>query len=99
MAAVAPDRAAVGTALDRQVEMGRVTTLPQDRSFDWSTTARRFETMHRPVSYVARPNEWTEPVPACELAHTDALFIRSNDWPCPLSMRSTKERVSLSRRR
>ena len=50
MAVLAPDVAAVATALDGQVEMGRATTLPQDRSFDWSTMARRFEIMHRSVS-------------------------------------------------
>jgi glycosyltransferase involved in cell wall biosynthesis len=49
MAVVAPDAAAVAAALDSQVEMGRLTPLPQDRGFDWSTMARRFEAIYRSV--------------------------------------------------
>jgi glycosyltransferase involved in cell wall biosynthesis len=49
IAIVAPDAAAVAAALDRQVEMGRLATLPEDRSFDWSTMARRFEVIYRSV--------------------------------------------------
>lgn len=45
---VTPDVAAAATALDHQVEMGRLATLP-DRSFDWSATARRFEAVYRSV--------------------------------------------------
>jgi glycosyltransferase involved in cell wall biosynthesis len=50
IAVVAPDVAAVAAALDSQVEMGRLTTPPEDRSFDWSTMARRFEAIYRSVS-------------------------------------------------
>jgi glycosyltransferase involved in cell wall biosynthesis len=49
MALVAPDVAAAAAALDHQVEMGRLATLP-DRSFDWSAMARRFEAIYRSVS-------------------------------------------------
>lgn len=49
MALVAPDLAAAAAALDDQLEMGRLATLP-DRSFEWSTTARRFEAIYRSVS-------------------------------------------------
>ena len=49
MAVVTPDVAAVATALDSQVEMGRLTTLP-DQSFGWSAMARRFEAIYRSVS-------------------------------------------------
>jgi glycosyltransferase involved in cell wall biosynthesis len=49
MAVVEPDVAAVAAALDSQVEMGRLTTLPGDRSFDWSTMARQFEAIYRSV--------------------------------------------------
>jgi glycosyltransferase involved in cell wall biosynthesis len=49
MDVVEPDVAAVAAALDRQAEMGRLTTLPEDRSFDWSTMARRFEVIYRSV--------------------------------------------------
>jgi len=49
MAVVAPDVAAVAAALDSQVEMGRLTTLP-DRSLGWSAMARRFEAIYRSVS-------------------------------------------------
>jgi glycosyltransferase involved in cell wall biosynthesis len=45
---VAPDVAAVAAALDSQVEMGRLTTLP-DHGFGWSTMARRFEAIYRSV--------------------------------------------------
>ena len=49
MDVVTPDVAAVAAALDSQVEMGRLTALP-DQSFDWSTMARRFEAIYRSVS-------------------------------------------------
>jgi glycosyltransferase involved in cell wall biosynthesis len=49
IAVVAPDVAAVAAALDRQIEMGRLTTRPEDRSFDWSTMARRFEAVYQSV--------------------------------------------------
>jgi glycosyltransferase involved in cell wall biosynthesis len=49
MALVAPDVAAAATALDHQLEMGRLATLP-DRSFDWSAVAQRFEAIYRSVS-------------------------------------------------
>jgi glycosyltransferase involved in cell wall biosynthesis len=49
MAVVTPDAAAVAAALDSQVEMGRLTTLP-DQSFGWSAMARRFEAIYRSVS-------------------------------------------------
>jgi hypothetical protein len=49
MALVAPDVAAAAAALDHQVEMGRLTTLP-DHGFGWSTMARRFESIYRSVS-------------------------------------------------
>jgi glycosyltransferase involved in cell wall biosynthesis len=49
MALVAPDVAAAAAALDRQVEMGRLATLP-DRSLDWSATTRRFEAIYGSVS-------------------------------------------------
>lgn len=49
MALVTPDVAAVAAALDHQVEMGRLATL-SDRSFSWSTMARRFEAIYRSVS-------------------------------------------------
>jgi glycosyltransferase involved in cell wall biosynthesis len=49
MALVAPDVAAAAAALDHQVGMGRLATLP-DRRFDWSATARRFEAIYRSVS-------------------------------------------------
>jgi hypothetical protein len=49
MAVVTPDVAAVAAALDSQVEMGRLTTLP-DQGFGWSTMARRFEAIYRSVS-------------------------------------------------
>ncbi|HEX9114443.1 MAG TPA: glycosyltransferase family 4 protein [Anaerolineae bacterium] len=46
MAVVTPDVATVAATLDRQVEMGRPSPLP-DQGFDWSTTARRFEAIYR----------------------------------------------------
>jgi glycosyltransferase involved in cell wall biosynthesis len=49
MAVVTPDVATVAAALDSQVEMGRLITLP-DQSFGWSTMARRFEAIYRSVS-------------------------------------------------
>jgi hypothetical protein len=49
MAVVAPDVAAVAVALDSQVEMGRLITLP-DEAFDWSTMARRFDAIYQSVS-------------------------------------------------
>jgi glycosyltransferase involved in cell wall biosynthesis len=49
IAVVSPDVAAVAAALDDQVEMGRVTPLP-DKDFGWSTMARRYETVYRSVS-------------------------------------------------
>ena len=49
MTVVAPDVAAVAAALDTQVEMGRLITLP-DHGFDWSAMARRFEAIYRSVS-------------------------------------------------
>jgi glycosyltransferase involved in cell wall biosynthesis len=49
MALVAPDAAVAASALDHQVEMGRLATLP-DRGFSWSTMARRFEAIYRSVS-------------------------------------------------
>jgi glycosyltransferase involved in cell wall biosynthesis len=48
MALVAPDVAAAAAALDHQVKMGRLATLP-DQSFDWSATARQFEAIYRSV--------------------------------------------------
>ena len=48
MVVVAPDVAAVTAALDRQIEAGRLTTLPDPR-FDWSAVARRFEAVYRCV--------------------------------------------------
>jgi glycosyltransferase involved in cell wall biosynthesis len=48
MAVVTPDVAAVAAALDSQVEMGRLTPLP-DQGFGWSTMARRFEAIYRSV--------------------------------------------------
>jgi glycosyltransferase involved in cell wall biosynthesis len=45
---MAPEVTAVAAALDRQVEMGRPTTVP-DLSFDWSAMARRFEAIYRSV--------------------------------------------------
>jgi glycosyltransferase involved in cell wall biosynthesis len=48
MTVVAPDAAAVAAALDHQVELGRVATLP-DPSFHWSAMARRFEDLYRSV--------------------------------------------------
>ncbi len=49
MALVVPDAAAAAAALDLQVEMGRLPTLP-DLSFDWSAMAHRFEAIYRSVS-------------------------------------------------
>jgi glycosyltransferase involved in cell wall biosynthesis len=49
VAVVTPEVADVAAALDSQVEMGRLTTLP-DQGFDWSTMARRFEAIYRSVS-------------------------------------------------
>lgn len=49
MAVVTPDVAAVAAALDSQVEMGRLTMLP-DQNFGWSAMARRFEAVYRSVS-------------------------------------------------
>jgi glycosyltransferase involved in cell wall biosynthesis len=49
MAVVTPDVAVVAAALDSQVEMGRLPTLP-DQGFGWSTMARRFEAIYRSVS-------------------------------------------------
>ena len=49
MAVVTPDVAAAAAALDSQVEMGRLTMLP-DQSFGWSAMARRFEAIYRSVS-------------------------------------------------
>lgn len=46
MTVVNPDAAAVTEALDHQVELGRVTTLPA-RSFHWSAMAREFEAIYR----------------------------------------------------
>lgn len=48
MALVVPDVAAAAAALDHQVEMGRLETLP-DPSFDWSAMAQRFEAIYRSV--------------------------------------------------
>jgi glycosyltransferase involved in cell wall biosynthesis len=48
MALVSPDVAAAAAALDHQVEMGRLATLP-DQSFDWSAMARQFEAIYRSV--------------------------------------------------
>jgi glycosyltransferase involved in cell wall biosynthesis len=48
IALVAPDVAAAAAALDHQVEMGRLATLP-DQGFGWSTMARRFEAIYRSV--------------------------------------------------
>ena len=48
MALVAPEVAAAAAALDHQVEMGRLPTLP-DPSFDWTAVARRFEAIYRSV--------------------------------------------------
>jgi glycosyltransferase involved in cell wall biosynthesis len=49
IALVAQDKAAAAAALDHQVEMGRLATLP-DQSFDWYTMARRFEAIYRSVT-------------------------------------------------
>jgi len=49
MALVVPDVAAAASALDHQVEMGRLAALP-DRGLDWSAMARRFEAIYRSVS-------------------------------------------------
>jgi glycosyltransferase involved in cell wall biosynthesis len=49
MNVVTPDVAAVADALDCQVEMGRLTTLP-DQGFGRSTMARRFEAIYRSMS-------------------------------------------------
>jgi len=49
VAVVTPDVAAVAAELDSQVEMGHLTTLP-DQGFGWSTMARRFEAIYRSVS-------------------------------------------------
>jgi glycosyltransferase involved in cell wall biosynthesis len=48
MVLVTPDVAAAAAALDRQVEMGRLATLP-DQSLGWSATARQFEAVYRSV--------------------------------------------------
>jgi hypothetical protein len=40
--------AAVAAALDSQVEMGRLNTLP-DQGFGWSTMAQQFEAIYRSV--------------------------------------------------
>jgi glycosyltransferase involved in cell wall biosynthesis len=48
MALVALDAAAAAAALDHQLELGRLSTLP-DRSFDWSAIARQFEAVYRSV--------------------------------------------------
>ena len=49
MAVVTPDVAAVAAALDSQLEMGRLTTLPH-QGFGWSEMTRRFEAIYRSVS-------------------------------------------------
>jgi glycosyltransferase involved in cell wall biosynthesis len=49
MAVVPPDAAAVASALDSQVEAGRLITLA-DQDFNWSTMALRFEAIYRSVS-------------------------------------------------
>jgi glycosyltransferase involved in cell wall biosynthesis len=49
MAVVTPEVAAVAAALDSQVEMGRLSMLP-DQGFDWSAMARQFEAIYRSVS-------------------------------------------------
>jgi glycosyltransferase involved in cell wall biosynthesis len=48
VAVVPPDVAAVAAALDSQVEMGRLMTLP-DNGFGWSTMTRRFEAIYKSV--------------------------------------------------
>jgi glycosyltransferase involved in cell wall biosynthesis len=48
VAVVAPDVADVAAALDKHVEMGRLSPMP-DQGFDWSTMARRFEAIYRAV--------------------------------------------------
>jgi glycosyltransferase involved in cell wall biosynthesis len=48
MAVMTPDVAAVAATLDSQVEMGRLTPLP-DQGFGWSTMARQFEAIYRSV--------------------------------------------------
>ena len=48
MALVAPDVAAAAAALDHQLEMGRLATLPGG-GLDWSAMARRFEAIYRSV--------------------------------------------------
>ena len=53
MDVVPPDVAAVAAALDSQVEMGRLSPLP-DQGFGWSTMARRFEAIYRSVGYAVR---------------------------------------------
>jgi glycosyltransferase involved in cell wall biosynthesis len=49
VALVPPDVAAAAAALDHQVAMGRLSTLP-DQGFGWSMMARRFEAIYRSVS-------------------------------------------------
>jgi glycosyltransferase involved in cell wall biosynthesis len=49
MALVPRDVAAVAAALDSQVEMGRLPTLP-DQSLGWSTMARRLEAIYESVT-------------------------------------------------
>jgi glycosyltransferase involved in cell wall biosynthesis len=49
MALVAPDVAAAAAALDHQVGLGRLATLP-DQDFGWSAMGRRFEAVYRSVS-------------------------------------------------
>lgn len=48
MAVVAPNVAGVATALDHQVELGRLSPLA-DGSFDWSLMARQYEAIYRSV--------------------------------------------------
>jgi glycosyltransferase involved in cell wall biosynthesis len=44
---VAPEVAGVAATLDRHVDSGRLTSLPDNRNFDWSAMARRFESIYR----------------------------------------------------
>jgi len=48
MTLVPPDVAAAAAALDHQLELGRLATLP-DLDFDWSAIAERFEAVYRSV--------------------------------------------------
>jgi glycosyltransferase involved in cell wall biosynthesis len=59
VAVVTPDVAAIAATLDSQVEMGRLTTLP-DQGFGLSMMARRFEAIYRSVRLIMRVIELTD---------------------------------------